>query len=304
LPWIWEHPRAELIAVCDRNPERAALARQRWGAQFAFSDSAETLSRDDIDAVCICTPPSSHRDLAVQAARHGKHILLEKPMATSVAQCHEILEAARECGVILMLGHEKRFNVACQKIRQAIQKGTLGRIFHLAVHWGSSVKLDPQRLIPEGYRDSYEWRWKDAAVGGGILHDHLPHYVDLWRWWTGSEVATVCTEALNVTRDYLGNAGLGVWEDFGSVLMRFKDGTVGVFTTGTVGRGLSPILHAGSGIGEWSEFGYLFGTRGQLTFDLPFWDSPELGRVLVWSLEDKRPDDRFCYILELRVVGI
>src|SRR5439155_2682994 len=120
-----------------------------------------------------------------------------------------------------------------------------------------------------------------------------------WRWWTGSEVQTVCTEMQNVTRDYLNKPEIGLWEDFGSVLIRFQNGAVGSFETGTVGRGLSPILHIGSGLGEWSEFGYVYGTRGQLTFDLPPWDSPEHGRIMVSSLEDKQPQDRGWYQVEM-----
>jgi predicted dehydrogenase len=197
-----------------------------------------------------------------------------------------------------MIGHEKRFSLACQKIKQIIDSGLLGQIFHLVLHWSSAVKLAPERLIPAGYLENYEWRWRDKSVGGGILQDHLPHYVDLWRWWTGSEIKTVCTEIQNITRDYLGHPERGVWEDFGTVLMRLENGATGSFDTGLVGRGLSPIWHLGSGLGEWSEFGYIFGTRGHLTFDFLPWDSPEHGRLMIWSLEDKQPADRGWYQVE------
>jgi predicted dehydrogenase len=121
-------------------------------------------------------------------------------------------------------------------------------------------------------------RWRDRSTGGGILQDHIPHYVDLWRWWTGAEVESVCAEVQHIARDHLESPEIGQWEDFGTVLMRFTNGAVAVFNTGTVGRDLSPIQHLGSGVGEWSDFGYLYGTRGQLTFDFFPWDSPENGR--------------------------
>jgi predicted dehydrogenase len=299
LPWIWAHPDAELAVVCDTDLKRAQAAQERYGAILATTDYQEVLARNDVDAVCICTPPVNHVELAIAAARSRKHILLEKPMARTVEECDRILEAARAANIHLLVGHEKRFNVAFERVKDLIDEGRLGQIFHLVVHWGSSVKLAPDVLIPDGYRESYEWRWKDKEVGGGILQDHVPHYVDLWRWWTGSEIASLHAEVQNVTRDYLKNPEIGVWEDFGTVLMRFENGAVGVFNTGTVGRGLSPILHQGSGIGEWSEFGYIFGTRGQLAFDMPFWDSPEHGRLMVWSLESKQPHDRGWYQLEL-----
>ena len=275
-------------------PERAQ-AQERYGARVALADYRDLLARDDIDAVSICTPPASHAEIALAAAERGKHVLLEKPMARSLAECEEMARAVRRNHVRFMLGHEKRFSMACRKIRELIERGAIGQVFYLMVHWGASVKLAPERLIPEGYRESYLWRWKDESVGGGILQDHLPHYVDLWRWWTGSEVETVCAEAQSIARDYLDRPEIGRWEDFGTVLMRFRNGAVGVFNTGTAGRGLSPILHQGSGIGEWSEFGYLFGTRGQLAFDFLPWDSPENGRLMVWSLENQADCERGWY---------
>jgi UDP-N-acetyl-2-amino-2-deoxyglucuronate dehydrogenase len=299
LPWIWDHPGAVLVAACDPNLDRAKDVQQRYGVDVVTGAYEEVLKRDDIDAVCICTPPASHCEIAVRAAENKKHVLIEKPMARSVVECDRMIAAAQRHGVLLMVGHEKRFSLACQRIKQILQERSLGEVFYLAVHWGSAVKLAPESLIPSGYRESYEWRWKDEGVGGGILQDHLPHYVDLWRWWTDSEVETVCAEIQNVTRDYLRNPEIGVWEDFGTVLMRFKNGAVGSFNTGTVGRGFSPLLHLGSGLGEWSEFGYLFGTGGQLTFDFFPWDSPEHGRVMVWSLEGKRPADRGWYQVEM-----
>jgi len=299
LPWIWEHPQAELTAVCDPKADRAAQAQAKFQVRTASTDYREVLARPDVDAVSICVPPGLHREISIAAAKQGKHILLEKPMARTLEESEEIAEEARKHGICLMLGHEKRFSLACEKIRQMIGEGRIGEVFYLNVQWGASVKLAPERLIPDGYRDSYLWRWQDDSVGGGILQDHLPHYVDLWRWWTGSEVETVCAEVQNISRDYLRRPEIGLWEDFGSVLMRFSNGAVGVFNTGTVGRGLSPILHLGSGIGEWSEFGYLFGTQGQLTFDFLPWDSPENGRLMVWSLDKENDSDRGWYQVEM-----
>ena len=299
LPWIWEHPDAEIVAVCDVTEQRAREAQVHYQVPDAETDYRQVLSRPDIDAVCICTPQASHHEIATAAARQGKHVLLEKPMARNVAECDDILNAFRDHGVLLMLGHEKRFSLACETIRSIVQRGTIGQVFYLTLQWGASVKLDPQRLIPKGYAESYLWRWTDPSLGGGILQDHLPHYVDLWRWWTGSEVESVCAEVQYITRDYLGDQATGRWEDFGTVLVRFRNGAVAVFNTGTVGKALSPIQHVGSGIGEWSEFGYLFGTRGQLAFDFLPWDSPEQGRLMVWSLERGEDSDRGWYQVEL-----
>jgi predicted dehydrogenase len=299
LPWIWAHPYTELIGVCDVDIARAHDVQRRYSVLQATADYSELLSNPAIEAVCICTPPATHLEIASAAAQRGKHVILEKPMARSVGECERIIASARSGGVRLTVGHEKRFNAAATKIRDIIASGEIGNVFHLTAHWGASVKLAPDMLIPDGFRRNYEWRWTDPDVGGGILQDHLPHYIDLWRWWTGSEVDTVCAEAQHISRDLLGQADLGIWEDFGTVLMRFENGAVASFQTGTAGRALSPIQHLGSGIGEWSEFGYVFGTRGQIVFDFFPWDSCEHGRVMVWSLNDKSPDYRGWYQVEL-----
>lgn len=299
LPWIWSHSQARLVVTCDRDILKAEQARRRWNAAFAVTDPMEAMRCEGVQAVCICTPPATHRELGCAAASLGRHVLMEKPVGRSVEECDALAEAARAARTLMVPAHEKRFHVAAGKIRQLIEGGAIGKVFHLTLHWGASVKLDPERLIPDGYRDGYLWRWKDPETGGGILQDHLPHYVDLWRWWTGSEVESVCAEAQHISRDYLNQPEIGQWEDFGSVLMRFADGAVGTFHTGTAGRGLSPILHNGSGVGEWSEFGYLLGTRGQIAFDFPPWDSPEQGRIMVWSLEQKQPSCRGWYQVEL-----
>src|SRR5438552_778537 len=106
LPWIEEHPAAELIAVCDVDSDRAREAGTRYGAD-SLTSYRDVLARDDIDAVVIATPPASHCEIACAAAESGKHVLLEKPMARSVSECDQIADAAECNQICLMLGHEK-----------------------------------------------------------------------------------------------------------------------------------------------------------------------------------------------------
>jgi predicted dehydrogenase len=300
LPWIWENPHAELVATCALHQEHAEQAARRWGAARSYGDFYAMLDAEKLDAVVIATPPDTHAEYTIAAARRGLHVLLEKPMALDLDQCDAIARAAGERKVVIALSHEKRFNPGFEEVKKIIDSGLLGRVFYLVIHWSAAVRLAPDLLCPPDYRNSYYWRWKNPEAGGGILFDHLPHYLDLWRWWTGSELAWIDAELLNVRRDLIGDAELGgLHEDFALAMLKFQNGCVGVFETGTVGRGLSPIQNVGSGTGEWSEYGMIYGTRGHLVFDVLPWDSPELPRVMVFSLEDRQPPNRGWFQVEM-----
>ena len=300
LPWLWENPHVQLVAVCALEQDEAERAAARWGADQHFVDFYQMIEEAELDALIIATPPKTHAEFAVAAAERGIHVLVEKPLAASSDECQIVCAAAEKHGITVAVSHEKRFNPGFEKIKQIIDEDRLGEIFYLVVHWSAAVRLDPDLLCPPDYRDSYHWRWTDPQAGGGIVFDHLPHYFDLWRWWTGSELASVDAELLNVRRDWLDDQQLGgAHEDFGVALLKFKNGVVGVFETGNAGRGLSPIQQVGSAVGEWSEYGMIYGTRGHLVFDVLPWDSPELPRIMVYSLENRQPADRGWYHVEL-----
>lgn len=300
LPWIWENPRAQLTAVCALDEAEARRAAERWGAPRWYVDCEKMFASERLDALVVATPPHTHAGLAQAAIERGIHVLIEKPMAASAAECQTLIEAAQRRQVVLSVSHEKRYNPGFEKIKEIIDSGLLGQAFYLVVHWSAAVRLDPQSLCPPDYRTSYAWRWTDPRAGGGILADHFPHYLDLWRWWTGSELKSIDVELLNVRKDLLGDEALGgPHEDFAVAMLKFQNGCVGMFETGNAGRGLSPIMHVGSGIGEWSEYGMIYGTRGHLAFDALPWDSPELPRIMVYSLEDKSPSYRGWFQVEL-----
>jgi len=300
LPWIWENPHAQLVATCALEIGEAERAASRWGAQRFYSDFVKLLEEEPLDAVVIATPPNTHCRIALAAIEKGLHVLLEKPMAVSLAECDTIIQAAISRGVLVTLSHEKRFNPGFEKINQIIEEGWLGRIFYLVVHWSAAVRLEPNELCPPDYRASYLWRWTTADAGGGILSDHLPHYLDLWRWWTRSELKSIDVELLNVRRDLIGDEELGgPHEDFSVALLKFVNGCVGVFESGNAGRGISPIQQIGSAAGEWSEYGMIYGTRGHLVFDALPWDSPEIPRIMIYSLENRSPTDRGWFQVEM-----
>jgi predicted dehydrogenase len=282
LPALQSSSRFRLVGLCDTDPDRLAEARERFPVR-GFEAVEELLEEPELEAVVVATPPGTHAAIAGAALAAGKHVLCEKPLAPSVQECRELVELAFERAVVLSVGHEKRFHPSLERVRTIIASEALGRLFYGGVHWASNAKLDPEHLIPEGFRHGYEWRWRDPGVGGGLVQDHLPHYVDLLRFWSGQEPVAVHAHCANVARDVLGwPPRESVWEDLGLVVVHFSDGFVLRFETSVVGRSLSPIWALGSGIGEWTEYGFLLGADGQLVFDLLPWDSSENGRIALW----------------------
>ena len=301
LPALLASDRFRLSGICDTSRPRLDEALERFPAA-GFVSPEVLLAQQELDAVVIATPPQTHAGLAADAIRRGKHVLCEKPLAPTVEECRELVGAAAEAGVVLGVVHEKRFHPSLLRVRDVIASGQLGTLFYAGVHWASAAKLEPDRLIPEGFRHGYEWRWRDPGVGGGLVQDHLPHYVDLFRFWTGQEPVDVQALTFNVARDLLGwRPEESVWEDFGLTVVRFSGGLVLRFETSVVGRSISPIWSLGSGLGEWTEYGYLLGTDGQLVFDLMPWDSTEHGRIALtrrggegWlSLDQPEPERRW-----------
>lgn len=285
LPALAVTPGVEVVALADVSEQRLVEAASRAPAAQPYTDVAAFLAHPGLDAVVVATPPASHAALAAAALRHGKHVLVEKPLAPTVAECVEMARVARERGLTAAVGHEKRFHPTLERVRGLIAGQEIGAPLYCGVHWASNAKLAPDALVPHGYRHGYEWRWSDPDVGGGLVQDHLPHYVDLVRHWTGAEVEGVYAVTANVARDHLGwQPEASRWDDLGLVVARFSGGLSLRFETSVVGRSVSPIWSLGSGAGEWTEYGYVLGTEGQIVFDLLPWDSSEHGRIAVWRL--------------------
>jgi len=281
LPALLSSGRFRLVGVCDLNASRLDEALARFPTQ-GFATSQELLEVAELEAVVVATPPQSHAALATDALRLGRHVLCEKPLARTRDECRALVDLAADVGAVLAVGHEKRFHPSLLRVRELIRGGDLGTVFFAGVHWGSAAKLEPDRLIPEGFAHGYEWRWRNRDVGGGLVQDHLPHYVDLVRFWTDQEPVRIQAHTANVARDLLHwSPEDSVWEDFGLCVVRFSGGLVLRFETSVVGRSISPIWSLGSGLGEWTEYGYLLGSDGQLVFDLLPWDSTEHGRIAV-----------------------
>src|SRR4029077_5845759 len=125
-------PNIELAALCTRTPERLAALAGKFGVSKTYRDYRDLLADPEIDAVSVVTVWDQHTEPAVAALAAGKHVFLEKPMASTVADCQAILDAAARAQGILQDAHICRFNPRYRMAKQAIEKGTIGRIVSLS----------------------------------------------------------------------------------------------------------------------------------------------------------------------------
>jgi len=161
----------QLIGVSDIAESRLDWAKQNYDIPCATRDYKTLLTRNDVDAVLICTPPAFHPEITVEAARHGKHIFCEKPMAMKSAHCVEMIEAAENAGVILQVGYMLRFSSERGRIAAAIRNNDLGR----PVFFRETMSL----------RAGGDQPWiHDQELGGGPLWE-VSHCIDFVRWVFG-----------------------------------------------------------------------------------------------------------------------
>jgi UDP-N-acetyl-2-amino-2-deoxyglucuronate dehydrogenase len=169
--------RCQIVALCDIYPEKAQERKQKHNLNCdVVSDYRELLSRDDIDLVSVCTPPYTHADIAVEALHAGKHVIVEKPMASSLAECDRMNEAAEASGKILSVISQNRFGDAVMKLKKVLDSGLAGRIVHAQVDsfwWRGYV-----------YYDLW-WRGTWEKEGGGCTLNHAVHHIDMFQWMMG-----------------------------------------------------------------------------------------------------------------------
>ncbi len=171
------HPGADLVCICDLNEELVRGRAEQYGAGCWTTDYRELLGRDDIDAVSVVTPDFLHREVAIAAAEAGKHILLEKPMATTVEDCAAMIDAAEANGVMLMVDFHNRWNPAMWGIKQKIAAGEMGEPQMLTMRLNDTIFVPTEML---------SWAGKSTVVW--FLASHC---VDLVRWLFDDEVVRV-----------------------------------------------------------------------------------------------------------------
>ncbi len=198
-------PDVELVAICDTREEAVRPLAGMVGAA-PYTDFRDLLRRDDVDAVSVCTSDGAHRAPCEAAAAAGKHVLVEKPIATTVADAEAIVEAAARAGVVLLVGHCLRFDPRYRAARTAIAAGELGALSFIHTRRSNTVAA----------QDRLRGRCSLPLFLG--VHDY-----DVMRWWTGSEVERVTAESRS---GLLRRHGYAV-EDVSCALLRFASDVLG-----------------------------------------------------------------------------
>ncbi len=171
----------EVVAFMRRDPDKLAEMQRQWNVSTGYTDYTEMLASPDIDAVDIITPTDSHRQIAIDAAKAGKHVLCDKPLALTSADCREMLDAAEAAEVIHSTNFNQRGNTAIGRMKRYIDDGFIGGLIHANIWWGMTNQHGTRPEI-------LSWRFK-PETGGGTVYE-LIHVFDMARF-LGGEVARV-----------------------------------------------------------------------------------------------------------------
>ena len=205
--------RAELVALCDSNTEELARVGRELAVERRYSHYREAFRDPEIQAVVIAVPVFVHREIACEAAAHGKHIFLEKPMALSVAECEAINEAVARARVTLQIGFMRRFDAAFLEAKQLLDSGEMGRVM-IIKSTGRGPGLPPPWIY-------------DVKKSSGILAEVNSHDFDSVRWLVGSDIVRVHAEAANFECEDV-RASHPDFYDNAVVSLRLADGTLGL----------------------------------------------------------------------------
>lgn len=173
--------RPVLKAVCSRNKEKVEAFAAQWGYESTETDWKKLIARNDIDAVDICTPNNLHAEIAIAAAKAGKMILCEKPLASSLGEANEMVAAITKAGVKNTVWYNYRRVPAVTLAKQLIDSGKLGKIFHYRANFLQDWTISPE--LPQGGEGL--WRLDADAAGSGVTGDLLAHCIDTALWLNG-----------------------------------------------------------------------------------------------------------------------
>lgn len=209
---------AGLVAVCDKVLSKAEAISSKYGVP-AYSCYHEMMQSEKVDVVVILTESGVHAANTIDLAKYGAHIVVEKPMALTLADADAMIEACDRHGVKLFVVKQNRFNVPVVQLRNALERGRFGKLIMgtVRVRW----------CRPQAYYDQDPWRgtW---AYDGGVLTNQASHHVDLLEWMMG-DVESVFAKSKQALADIEA-------EDTAVVMLKFKNGALGVIEATTAIR--------------------------------------------------------------------
>ena len=226
LPGLRLVPDVKVTAVASGRRENAEATAREHLIPHVFTDGAELARSGEVDLVLVSSTPDTHARYAVAALEAGKHVLCEKPTALNAAEAQHMLDCARRHPrQIAWIDHELRHEPNRRKVRELIAGGAIGEVRHLELVLKPYLRGDGR---PQASAAPWTW-WFDAARGGGILGAVGSHYIDLVRYWTGSEPSQVAGAAATFVKERRDERGIthpATAEEFASFTMRMTDGAV------------------------------------------------------------------------------
>ncbi len=266
--------------ICGRDSHAAAQAAKQFGWEESVSDWRELTKREDIDLIDINAPSNVHKEIALEAAKHGKHIFCEKPLALTLSDAREMLEAAEQAKIKHMVGFNYRFLPAVQLAKTLIQEGRLGHIYHFRAWFLQDWIIDPDFPLV--------WRLQKDAAGSGSLGDLGAHLIDMARFLLADEFK----EVIGMSETFIkerplpeamtglsakGSKGAGKGkvdvDDAALFLARFEGGALGSFEATRFAAG-----HRCTNAFE------INGSKGSIRFDFE-----RMNELMVYFTDD--PDD-------------
>ena len=284
LPGIEKSPDLQLVAVCDINPEALKYAQEKYGIDEAhcFADYHDLINCPDVDAVDISTPNDVHFEIAMAAVEAGKPFAVEKPMTMNAEEADILAKAAAEKGVPNMVCFSYRFKAAARYAKDLIEKGMLGKIYHVDMQYYQAWGL-PWCNTP------LVWRFQKDRTGTGALGDLGSHALDLVRFVTGQEYTKLVGHTGNFIseREKLDGSGMGVSDvdDFSNYMAELSDGGAATFriTRFATGRGYFQTME-------------VYGSEGALEYRLDHFENNPTGEDEIYICISRAHADSHVFV--------
>jgi myo-inositol 2-dehydrogenase/D-chiro-inositol 1-dehydrogenase len=225
-----------LKAVCARNLERVKAFAANWGYESTTTDWRDLVARKDIDLIDIASPNDTHAEIAVAAARAGKMVACEKPLGRTAAEAEQMVAAVERARVANMVWYNYRRVPAVVLLKELIDQGKLGRIFHYRAQFLQDWTISPE--LPQGGEGL--WRLDAGVAGSGVTGDLLAHCIDTALWLNGSirEVSAMTETFIKErTHNLSGRVELVGIDDASAFLARFENGSLALFEATRYARG-------------------------------------------------------------------